>query len=255
MIRSSKSIAPEAVSLRWYSGVRLGQRLAPVAVRGGREGLVVDQLVLEIGDLGQQRLGRVVLGVQIQLTADQRHQPLRVGLVVNGERGGVAEPLGLPAQDPHAGRVEGHHPHGSRLRPGQRGDPGRHLAGRLVGERDREDLRRRGVPLLEQVGDPVGEHPGLARPRAGHDEQRAAVVHHGGALLRVESFEQCIRAVAVTCPSVGAAADARGAATRVRPGARADRRPLRVRVGHEGLRGPGEGLLPEEGRRGEPQYR
>jgi hypothetical protein len=169
--------------------VRLGQRLAPVAVRGGREALVVDELVLEPGHLGQQRLGRVILGVKIQLAADQRHQPLRVGLVVDGERGREAEPLRLPAQDPHAGRVERHHPHGPRPGSGQRGHPGRHLARRLVRERDRDDLRRRDVPLGEQVGDPVREHACLARARARHDQQRAALVHHRRALLRVQSFE------------------------------------------------------------------
>ena len=51
---------------------------------------------------------------------------------------------------------------------------------------------RRDVARGEQIGDPVGEHPGLAGARAGHDEQRAALVHHGGALLRVESVEKGI---------------------------------------------------------------
>ena len=36
----------------------------------------------------------------------------------------------------------------------------------------------------QQVGDPVGQHPGLAGAGAGHDEQRRARVHDGGALLR-----------------------------------------------------------------------
>ncbi|GII75586.1 hypothetical protein Sru01_05680 [Sphaerisporangium rufum] len=36
----------------------------------------------------------------------------------------------------------------------------------------------------------MGEHPGLARTGAGDDEQRAARVHDGLALLRVEPVEQ-----------------------------------------------------------------
>ncbi|GAA1810858.1 hypothetical protein GCM10009735_50330 [Actinomadura chokoriensis] len=46
------------------------------------------------------------------------------------------------------------------------------------------------VPLAEQVRDAVREHPGLARAGARDDQQRAAGVHDGGALLRVEAIEQ-----------------------------------------------------------------
>ncbi len=95
-------------------GVGLGQRLLPVAGSAGGERLVVDELVLEAGDLGGHRLRRMVLDVELKLAADQGHQPLRVGLVVDRERGRVAEPLALAAQDPHAGGVERHQPHGPR---------------------------------------------------------------------------------------------------------------------------------------------
>ena len=42
----------------------------------------------------------------------------------------------------------------------------------------------------EQIGDAVGEHPGLARAGAGDDEQRRAGVHDGGALLLVQPLQQ-----------------------------------------------------------------
>jgi len=38
----------------------------------------------------------------------------------------------------------------------------------------------------------VGEHPGRPRARAGHDEQRTALVHDGSTLLRIESVEEGI---------------------------------------------------------------
>jgi hypothetical protein len=173
-------------------GVGLGQGLLPGGLRAGGERLVVDQLVLQVRHLGGHRLRRVLLGVELELAAGERHQPLRVGLVVDGERGRVAEPFRLPAQDAHAGRMERHDPHGPRLRADQRGDAGGHLAGRLVGEGDGQDLVRRDVARGEQVRDPVGEHPGLPRARAGHDEQRAALVYHGSTLLRIESVEEGI---------------------------------------------------------------
>ena len=44
----------------------------------------------------------------------------------------------------------------------------------------------------KQIGDPVGKHTGLAGACAGHDEQRAALVYHGGALLGIQSIEKGI---------------------------------------------------------------
>ncbi|GGU28929.1 hypothetical protein GCM10010208_62060 [Actinomadura livida] len=46
------------------------------------------------------------------------------------------------------------------------------------------------IPLAQQVGDAVGEDPGLARSGARDDQQRAAGVHDGGALLLIEAVEQ-----------------------------------------------------------------
>ena len=68
-------------------------------------------------------------------------------------------------------------------------DPVLHLAGRLVGEGDGEDLER-GQALIDQMGDPVGEDAGLSRPGTGDDEQRPAVVQHRVVLGRIETGEQ-----------------------------------------------------------------
>ena len=157
------------------------------------EGLLVDQFVLEVGDLGAEAARRVALGVQVELAQDQGHQPLGVGRVVDRERGFEPDAAGLAAQDPHAGGVEGRHPHPVGPRPDQADDPLAHLAGGLVGERDGQDLARAHVAGGQQVGDPVGQHPGLAGAGAGHDEQRAALVDDGLALLRVEPLEQLLR--------------------------------------------------------------
>ena len=44
--------------------------------------------------------------------------------------------------------------------------------------------------VADEVGDAVGEHPGLARPGAGHDQQRALGVGDRVGLHRVEPLEQ-----------------------------------------------------------------
>ena len=173
---------------------------------------------------------RMVLGVEVKLAAGQRHEPLRVGLVVDRERGRVAEPAGLAAQEPHARRVERHHPHAARTRSGQCGRPGRHLTRGLVGERDRQDLPRADPALRHEVSHPAGQHPGLARACSGHDEQRAALVHNGGALLWVQVFEKSIDGGDGHVPRVGGGADAPEAAARCRFAHAAGPRPGRART-------------------------
>lgn len=175
---------------RLVERVGLRQRLLEAVSGLTREGLLVDQFVLQVRDLRRERLRRIALRVEVQVAADQRHQPLGVGGVVDRERRGEAEALRLAAQDPHARAVEGHDPHGVGARSDELLDALLHLARGLVGEGDREDLPRVHPALGQQVGDPVRQHPGLARARPGDDEQRGARVHDGGALLGVQPVEQ-----------------------------------------------------------------
>ncbi len=170
--------------------VRLGDRLLEAVGRLVREGLLVDELVLEVGDLGAEGLGREPLGVEVQVPADQGHQALGVGRVVDREGRGEAQLLGLAAQDAHARAVEGGDPHGVRPRADQFLDALLHLARGLVGEGDREDLARVHTARAEQMRDAVRQDAGLAGAGAGDDEQRAAGVDHGGLLLVVEPLQE-----------------------------------------------------------------
>jgi hypothetical protein len=156
----------------------------------GAVGLPVDQLVLQVAHLVAHRAGREALGVQVEVAADQRHQPLGVGRVVDREGAGEAQLLGLGAQDPDARGVERQHPHRPGAGTDDGGHPLAHLAGGLVGEGDRQDLAGLHVAGREQVGDAGGERLGLAGAGAGDDEQRAALMDHRLALLRVEPLEQ-----------------------------------------------------------------
>ena len=73
-------------------------------------------------------------------------------------------------------------------------DADRHLLGRLVGERQGEDLRRTGTAGGNQPGDAAGDDLRLARPGAGHDQQRTLAVRHRPELIRVEAAEQRVEA-------------------------------------------------------------
>ena len=162
--------------------------------------------------------GREALGVDAEILEAGSDDAHLVGLVVDREARRVAEPLRLAAQHPPAGGVEGEDPGGARLPAEHPLEPLAHLAGRLVRERDREDLVRLRAVRADQVGDPMGQHAGLARAGSGDDEQRAVDVQDGFALGRIQAGEEII----VRCD--GHASDASGAPQRGSRWPRTDRR-------------------------------
>ena len=173
-------------------GVRrgVGLLLAVLGVFGGV--LVVLELVLGVADPVEDRARRVALHVEVEVAADQRHQPLGVGRVVDREARLVAEFVDLLAQDAHACRVEGADPHDLGAAADQLGDPLAHLGGGLVGEGDREDRAGVRVALGDQPRDPTGQDARLAGAGACDDEQRCPLVDDGLALGLVETLEQLL---------------------------------------------------------------
>ena len=119
------------------------------------------------------------LGVEVELLHDALDRALGVAGVVDGEAPLVAQHLGVGAQHPQAGRVEGRDPHLARVGTHEVDDASAHLVGGLVGEGDRHDLPGPRVARREEVRDAPGEDPGLARTGAGDDEQGPAAVHDG----------------------------------------------------------------------------
>ena len=71
-------------------------------------------------------------------------------------------------------------------------DPLAELAGRAVGERDREDPARRDGLDADQVRDPVGDDAGLARARAREDQERALRRRDRPRLLGVEAADDLL---------------------------------------------------------------
>jgi len=61
-----------------------------------------------------------------------------------------------------------------------------HFPGGLVGEGDGHNIEQAHAHGLGEVGDPVGEHPGLARSRSGQHQGLAQSGGDGGFLLGVE---------------------------------------------------------------------
>ena len=197
---------------------RLEQQVVEVERDGLAQALAVargqagDQaLAMVRGMLGQERrIEHLVLGPadrtehdarpelagqrQVLLAQDLLHQRLLVVRVVDHEAAADPDRLAVLAQDPRAERMEraGHHVPAALA--DEADDPLAQLGGGPVGERDGEDPPGRHVLDADQVGDPVGQHPGLAGPGPGQDEQRSVRGRDRPRLLRVQGADDLLGA-------------------------------------------------------------
>ena len=107
--------------------------------------------------------------------------------VQNGEIGFQPDEFGMPPQDFHADGVEGAEPrHALDGLAEHSSDALLHLARRLVGEGDGENLRGSRPAEAQNMGDAGGEHPGLAGAGTGQHQQGAVERLDRGALLGIE---------------------------------------------------------------------
>ncbi len=154
--------------------------VVPAMKLGRRQPLVLG--AVDGGEHGARR-GKTVGDLQILEHA--RHQRALVVVVEDDEVAGQPDALGVHAQEARAGGVEGAGPDSVGARPLQPLNALLHLAGGLVGERDREDAPRRHA-TAQKLGDAMGEHPSLARSGARQDQERPVAVHNGRRLRRIE---------------------------------------------------------------------
>ena len=190
----------------------------PLVDHLGGLGVLVGRHAVVLGraDHRVHRPRREALRVERQVADHVAGEAVGVGLVVDRELLRIREPVGIPPEDPHASRVEGRDPHLLRHRTHQRADPRLHLVGGLVGEGDGQDLERADPVVADQVGDAVREHPRLARPGAGDDQQRAVGVGDRLRLDRVEPREERVVRRGHQTANLQAACDGSGEASRSR---------------------------------------
>ena len=106
-------------------------------------GIDGDQVVLQRGDTPLDLFGFVDLLVQLHILDDLSDQPKAVVRIVNGKIGRKAQAVRLGAQNPRKDRMERPHPQRLRIGISYHGrDTRLHLARRLVGKGQRQDLKR-----------------------------------------------------------------------------------------------------------------
>ena len=149
-----------------------------------------DEVVLRDADAAVHLVGLVQLVVQLPLLHDALDHAAAVVGIVDREVLGVAQLVGLRAQDAAEHAVEGAHPQvGGLAAAHHRGDARLHLLGRLVGEGQGQDPE--GVHLLagHQVRNAHGKHLGLAATRPGDHHRGAIGMLHCRTLCGVQALQ------------------------------------------------------------------
>ena len=159
--------------------------------------------VLPAVDQHRQHARRPALLVDVLRFQKLLEQPDLVVDIENREVGFQPDQLGVPAQDFHADRMERAEPrHALDHAADDLADAMLHLARRLVGEGDGENLARPGAAEAENVRDAHGEDAGLAGSGAGQHQHRTVQRLDREPLLRIEAGQ------------IGRAASGRGAGAR-----------------------------------------
>ena len=155
----------------------LEDRAGPLGVGGG-----AGQLVLGRRDGGVDAAGGKLLGVEVQSRRMCSTRSPAVGVVVDGEGLAVPEPVGVRAAGCARRRRGTSRPTCARRRRRSAPRPGARISSAALLVKVMARISHgRDVAGGDQMGDAVGEHPRLARPRPRHHQQRAAAVdaRHG----------------------------------------------------------------------------
>ncbi len=181
-------------------GVRLPQRALELLVhrRHGARMRVLrhrfvladgHERVLRVGDRVEDGARRVVLRRDAQALHDPLDDADGVILIVDREARRAPDEVRGAAKHPRADGVERAAPHANRLGAEEASDALAHLARRLVGERDREDVLRVDAVMLDEVRDARRQHARLAGSGAGEHQHWSFEMEYRVALRGIETGE------------------------------------------------------------------
>ena len=171
-------------------GVHAGHGRRERVARGARILARRNERILGARDRAENRLRRELGGTELSTLHDALHGADRVVFVVNCKVRLPPHTRGNTAQHARAEGVEGAAPHAFRFVAEELGDAGPHLAGRLIGERDRQNFVRGHAAIADESGDARGEHAGFAGTRTGEHQRRAVFMKYGFALTRIEASRE-----------------------------------------------------------------
>ena len=146
-----------------------------------------DQLVLRGRDLGKDGSLPELLGVDLQVLAHFLHQRFLVVRIIDRKRGLIAQKFYMAAQDPDAHGMECGDPDALRAESDQIVDTLSHLARRLIGKGDGENIPGIYAAVIQKIGDPVCDHPRLSASGPREDQNRPLRMPDRFPLLFIQS--------------------------------------------------------------------
>ena len=131
-----------------------------------------EQLVLGVADLALQLPDGQHFIVDIEMLQLLLEHCGLVVLVIDGEGAGVAQLIDIPAQNAGAHGMKGADPNLFAFFAGEGGDALLHFLSRFIGKGNGQNMPRR-YAVVDQIGDPVRQRPGLAAACARQNQYRA----------------------------------------------------------------------------------
>ena len=213
-ITEAALIAGEDLGLRREQGQIVQEQVAEIDRVHGREALLIvaverdgaavsnirgfarrhlirhEAAVLPALDRAEQGPGGPTPLIKVRGGDDLFQQPELVVGVEDREIRGEADRLGMAAQDAGGDGVKCAEPDAVRGPANHRIEALAHLARRLVGEGDRQDLAREGAAGGQDMGEASRQDPRLAGPGAGQHQDRPVERLDGPALCFVERGEE-----------------------------------------------------------------
>ena len=147
----------------------------------------VDIISFESGHLSEESLGGRLFAVDAEFRHSLLGECLGVFLVDDCEVFGIADAVYLAAQEFDAEAVDCADEIVDTSAVDHAGDPLLHLLGGLVGKGQAEHIARRDTNLIDQKGESMGEHAGLAGAGARHYPDAPFGGLHGPQLVRIQS--------------------------------------------------------------------
>ena len=130
------------------------------------------EFILCCGYVGKHILLLIIPGIHIQFLKNLAHQRLLVVSVINRKIRIIPQILTMSAQDSHAGRMKGADPYAVCPPADCPLHTLLHLRSCLIGKCNRQNIPWINCFLLDQIGNPVGQHSGLSGPGACQNQER-----------------------------------------------------------------------------------
>jgi hypothetical protein len=163
-----------------------GHALLKYIKRGRNIVVLGDASVLGPIDLCPDATGMKNPRVDLEILHDVFDEALLVLLVIDGEVVLIPQKMNVLSKDADASRMKSAKPGPPPSLAKKGDDPLLHLVSGLVGKGDRHNIPRGNIPLMNEIGDSIGQNAGLATAGASENQKRSVGLKYCLLLDRIQ---------------------------------------------------------------------